>query len=180
MNDAGRLPTTLPSTGDRLRRIWRHVRFTRGAARRAFPPATLGAIEQAIAEGERSHRGEVRVIVERSWPWSAIWDGTTPRQRALALFAEHGIWDTADRSGVLLYISLADHKVEIVADRGINRLIEHTTWQAICSRLTQGYAAGEFHQSTLDAVAAVNALLHQHFPAGDGNHNELPDRPLVL
>ena len=171
-------PTAAPP--GRLARIWRHIRLTDGAARRAFPPATLAAIEQAILDGERGHRGEVRVIVERSWPWSLIWSGTTPRERALALFAQHGIWDTVDRSGVLLYISLADHKVEIVADRGINQLIPPATWQDVCKLLTQGYAAGQFHQPTLEAVNAVHRLLQQHFPAGDDNRNELPDHPVVL
>jgi uncharacterized membrane protein len=48
----------------------------------------------------------------------------TDRQRALALFADYGIWDTEDNCGVLVYVNLADRKVDIVADRGIDRRID--------------------------------------------------------
>jgi uncharacterized membrane protein len=50
-----------------------------------------------------------------------VWDGVSNRQRALALFADYGVWDTEDNCGVLIYVNLADHKVDIVADRGIDR-----------------------------------------------------------
>jgi uncharacterized membrane protein len=105
----------------RVRRTLRHLLSTRNEAARAFPPATLAAIAEAITAGEQTHRGEVRLIVEKSMPLGAVWDGVTNRQRALALFADYGIWDTEDNCGVLIYVNLADHKVDIVADRGIDR-----------------------------------------------------------
>lgn len=164
----------------RVKRSLRHLLSTRTEAARVFPPATLEAIAEAITAGEQTHRGEVRLVVEKSLPLSAIWDGISNRQRALALFADYGIWDTEDNCGVLLYVNLADHKVDIVADRGINRRIDPATWQAICSTMTAGFAQGRFHDATLEAIAQVNALLRQHFPSNGARLNELPDKPLML
>jgi uncharacterized membrane protein len=164
----------------KLGRALRHLLSTRNEAERAFPPATLAAIGEAIALGEQTHRGEVRVVVEKSLPLSAVWEGVTNRQRAISLFADYGIWDTEDNCGVLVYVNLADHKVDIVADRGINRRIEPATWQAICNTMTAGFAQGRFHDATLDAIQQVNELLRQHFPTNGARPNELPDRPLML
>ncbi|MBW8902223.1 MAG: TPM domain-containing protein [Massilia sp.] len=161
-------------------RLWRHLGSTEASAKRAFPQATLEAIGQAISMGEQNHRGELRLIVERALPFEAIWAGIDNRQRAKALFAQYGVWDTEENCGVLIYINLADRKVDIVADRHIDRKIGAATWQTICDTMTQGYAGGQFHDSTLAAVAAVNACLQQHFPANGARANELPDQPIVL
>ena len=164
----------------RLKRTLRHLLSTRTEAARAFPPETLEAIAEAITAGEQTHRGEVRLVVEKSLPLAAVWDAMSNRQRALALFADYGIWDTEDNCGVLIYVNLADHKVDIVADRGINRRIDPATWQAICNTMTAGFAQGRFHDATLDAVQQVNTLLCQHFPSNGARPNELPDKPLML
>jgi uncharacterized membrane protein len=164
----------------RLRRAARHAGSSAADARRAFPAATLAAVSEAISAGEQTHRGEVRLIVEKAMPLAAVWAGISDRQRALALFADYGIWDTEDNCGVLVYVNLADRKVEIVADRGIDRKIDAATWRAVCQALTAGYARGEFHDSTLAAIGQVNQLLRQHFPSNGPRPNELPDRPLML
>ncbi|WP_305822517.1 TPM domain-containing protein [Massilia brevitalea] len=171
---------TAGSFGQRLSRVLRHWRSTKADARRAFPDATLEAVAQAITAGERTHRGEVRFIVEKALPADEIWDGVSNRQRALALFADYGVWDTEDNCGVLIYVNLADHKVDIVADRGIDRKIDSSTWQTVCRTMTDGFRRGEFHQAALAAVEQVNSLLREHFPANGERPNELPDRPLMI
>ncbi|MDQ2820000.1 MAG: TPM domain-containing protein [Pseudomonadota bacterium] len=163
-----------------FQRVWRHFATTTSVAKRAFPAATLDAITAAVMTGEQGHRGEVRLVVEKSLPFAAAWAGVTNRQRALAMFAECGVWDTADNCGVLIYVNLAERKVDIVADRGIDSRIERAAWQSICSTMTAGFAQGNFHDSTLVAIAQVNALLQTHFPAASSHPNELPDRPLML
>ena len=45
------------------------------------------------------------------------------RQRALLMFSKLGVWDTADNNGVLIYLLLAEHKIELVADRGVNAVV---------------------------------------------------------
>jgi uncharacterized membrane protein len=170
----------MDSFGQRLRRVLRHWKTTAAHGRRAFPQETLAAIATAINAGEQTHRSELRLIVEAAMPLGAVWDGVTNRQRALALFAEHGVWDTEDNCGVLIYVNLADHKVDIVADRNINRKIDSATWQAVCRTMTDGFGRGQFHTSTIAAVAQINELLRQHFPANGTDVNELPDNPIML
>lgn len=113
-------------------------------------------------------------------PFEAIWADISNRQRALALFAEYGVWDTEDNCGVLIYVNLAQRQVDIVADRNVGRKIDAATWQAVCQGMTEGFARGQFHDSTLAAVAQVNALLRTHFPAAGARANELPDSPIML
>lgn len=168
------------SFGQRLGRVMRHWRSSKADAQRAFPEATLAAAAQAIAAGEQTHRGEVRFIVEAALPTDEAWDGITTRQRALALFADYGVWDTEDNCGVLIYVNLAEHKVDIVADRGIDRKIDSATWQAVCRTMTDGFRQGNYHDAALAAIEQVNSLLRQHFPANGARPNELPDRPIML
>jgi uncharacterized membrane protein len=165
---------------DRLRRQWRHWTSSSAQARALFPDASLSAIGAAIAAGEQRHRGELRLIVESALPSDAIWADTSIRQRALALFAEYGVWDTEDNCGVLVYLNLAERKVEIVADRAIARRIDASTWQQVCTTMTTGFARGDFQASTLAAVEHINQLLAAQFPALGARANELPDRPIVL
>ncbi len=165
---------------DRLHRQWRHWRTTAARGRRLFPAATLAQIGAAITAGEQRHRGELRLIVEKSMPSDAIWADISNRQRAIALFAEYGVWDTEDNCGVLIYVNLAEQKVDIVVDRNIGRKIAPATWQQVCRTMTAGFARGEFHASTLAAIEQVNALLAAQFPATGARPNELPDAPIVL
>lgn len=171
---------TMQKIGQRIRRVLRHMGSSAAEARRAFPPQSLADIADAIGKGEQTHRGEVRLIVEKAMPLDAVWEGMTNRQRAVALFADYGVWDTEDNCGVLIYVNLAEHKIDIVADRGISRKIDHATWQAVCETMTAGFKRGEFHDSTLAAIGRVNELLRTHFPAEGGDRNELPDHPIML
>jgi uncharacterized membrane protein len=164
----------------RLKRQWRHWMASAAKGRRLFPADALARLGQAISAGEQRHRGEVRLIVENSMPSDMIWADVDNRQRARGLFAEYAVWDTADRCGVLIYVNLAERKVDIVVDRHIGQKIDPATWQAICATLTQGFAGGEFERSTLAAIERVNALLAEHFPATGPRANELPDHPVML
>ncbi|MFL6710844.1 MAG: TPM domain-containing protein [Massilia sp.] len=164
----------------RFSRLLRHLSTSSAKGRRAYPQPALAEIATAIAAGEASHRGELRLIVEAALPFELVWAGVTNRQRALSLFAEYGVWDTEDNCGVLIYVNLAERAVDIVADRAIGRKIDAATWQAMCATMTAGFANGEFRASTLAAIEHANALLREHFPATGARLNELPDSPLVL
>lgn len=164
----------------RLKRLWRHWTSTTAHGRTLFPPSSLAALGAAIHAGEQTHRGELRLVVEAALPTELVWDGVSNRQRALALFAETGVWDTEDNCGVLLYVNLAERKVDIVADRGIERKIGDAAWRTVCDAMTSAYARGQFHEGTLAAVEQVNALLREHFPSAGARANELPDHPILL
>lgn len=163
-----------------LGRILRHVLQTRRGLRRAFPQATLDAIERAVHEGEQSHRGEIRFVIEAELGWPALWRGMTPRERALEVFAALGVWDTESNGGVLIYVLMADRAVEIVADRGIGRYVPAEEWAAICERMRGRFREGAFEAGALEGIAAVNALLCRHLPAEGPRPPGLPDRPAVL
>lgn len=165
---------------NKLSRLIKHLGTTTGFGRRAFPEPTLKAIEDSIAEGEKRHRAEVRVIVEPALGALAVMNGQMPRERARELFVQYGVWDTEENCGVLVYINLADHQVEIVADRGIGRTVAAQDWQAICRTMTQGFARGDYHNSTLAALSQLNALLEEHYPDDGSTRNQLADRPVML
>lgn len=166
---------------DAFNRFFRHLTTTRSAARRAFPAQTLAALHAAIGNGEATHRAQLRLIIEPGLSLPALSDGLTARGRAHALFSHFRIWDTEENVGVLIYINLADHAVEIVTDRAVGRAIGHHEWEAACALMTRGFAQGRFHDSALAGVAEVNRLLQSHFPAGDApRSNELSDRPVIL
>ena len=83
---------------------------------------------------------------------------------------------------MLIYVELADHSIEIVADRGIARRVPRAEWDAICNAMRDHFRAGRFEQGAIEAVQSVGALLARHFPleAGERNPNELSNRPAVL
>lgn len=159
-----------------------HLASTRAAARRALPSATLKAIQASIGAGEQRHRAQVKLIVEAALSAGAIWRGESARQRAHELFSRYRIWDTEENCGVLLYVNLADHKVEIVADRGACRVVTRQQWQEVCNAMTAGYARADYHHSTLAALDKLHAILAEAMPReGEaGERNELSDKPLVL
>lgn len=166
---------------NRWARIFRHRWIDERDIARMVPPAALARIEQRVAASERRHSGEIRVCVEAGLPLSYLWRGATPRERALAMFGKLRVWDTEANNGVLVYLLLAEHAIEIVADRGLDRHVGHERWQAILATMREAFRAGRFEDGLNAAVDAVDALLVEHFPLAPGevNPNELPDRPLL-
>lgn len=164
-----------------IKRALRHLGASLGSARRYFPAEDRVALERAVHEGELRHCGEIRVVIETSLPVGHAWAGTSARARARALFGLLEVWNTAEHTGVLLYINLADHAVELLADRGIDACVGPKTWRAVCDRLTQGLARELSVRPVLAAVAEIHDLLAAHFPSdGRENPNELDDRPIIL
>lgn len=149
--------------------------------RRRFSVATLDAIENAIRQCESRHAGEIRFAVEAALPLSALWRGQTPRERALDVFSQLRVWDTAHNNGVLIYLLLADHRIEIVADRGLTRHVDAARWKAIVDGMSAAFRERRFEDGLHAAIDAVDAVLREHFPAppGGGNPNELPDTPVL-
>jgi uncharacterized membrane protein len=163
-----------------LKRLGRHVLHGNRALRRRFPPPVLASIESAVGRSETIHGGEIRFVVEASLPWDAVWTGLTPRQRAMDVFAQCGVWDTEENNGVLIYVLLADRDVEIVADRGLNKKIVPAQWEDVCRVMETHYRQGHFEKGSLAGLEMVTQLLARHFPPGAHNPNELPNKPTLL
>lgn len=166
---------------NRWLRLLRHRWHDESDARRALGGGALDRLQQRIAASERGHSGEIRVCVEAGLPLSYLWRGATARERALTMFGKLGVWDTEANNGVLIYLLLADHQIEIVADRGLSRRIGAEHWLAITAGMSKAFRAGRFEDGLNAAVDAVTQALLEHFPlaAGEANPNELPDAPLV-
>lgn len=161
-------------------RLLRHV-FAR-SAQRLFPEDSLQRIADAIAAGELRHRGEILFAVESELAPGMVLRGVQARARAEAAFARLRAWDTEANNGVLIYLLLADHRIEIVADRGLNGLVSAEQWRGVCLLMEERMRAGEPEQAVVRGIEAVSDLLAEHFPRIDGtpDHDELPNRPLIL
>jgi uncharacterized membrane protein len=162
------------------RRLLRHLVMDRADVQRFLPPQALARIEQVIGDGEARHAGQVCFAVEAALPFSRVWHGVTPRQRAMEAFGLLRVWDTEHNDGVLIYLLLADRDVEIVADRGIHAKVGDDAWTAICREMEKAFRAGRYAEAVEEGVRAVADLLAQHSPDTGAERNEIPDRPIVL
>lgn len=161
-------------------RLLAHIFSTPWHVRRHFSKAALHRIEQAITASEKTHDGEIRFIVEGDLHPLAILRGVTPRHRAIQLFSQFGIWDTEQNNGVLIYLLVADHDVEILADRGISRHLGQHGWDCIIKVMQEKFRQGQFEEGVLYGIAEIGKSLQQHFPATADDKNELPNKPIVL
>jgi uncharacterized membrane protein len=156
----------------------RHFAMTRWHLQRVYPEHTLAAIEAAIGEAEKTHGGEIRFVVERELSTSDLLRDLSPRQRAVHLFGQLGVWDTENNNGVLIYVSLADRDVEIVADRGYSGRVADDEWAQACHVIEQANINGDYERGALEGIAVVSKLIARHYAAA--SRNELPNRPIVL
>ena len=172
-------------------RLWlcmRHRWADESDTRKAIDPAMLERLRQRIAASETRHTGEIRIYVEAGLPLSYLWrhlrDGTPlkelVRERATAMFGHLRVWDTEQNNGVLIYLLLAEHEIELVADRGLNTLVSARQWQDMVQHMGTAFAQGRFEDGLTQAVAEVSVPLVQYFPAdATANPNALPDTPVL-
>ncbi|GJI98230.1 membrane protein [Duganella caerulea] len=163
-----------------LARTIRHLLTSRRTAGHYFTAQGLAAIKAAIAESETAHLGEIRFAIEAALHPAQLWRDVTPRERAIELFSELRVWDTEHNSGVLIYVLLADHAIEIVADRGIHARVGGATWEAIAQAMQTEFAAGRFEAGALGGIAAVSRELVACLPAKAANPDELPNDVTLL
>ena len=163
----------------RLSRLFKHRWFDETDIRRALPPDALARIGARVTASEQRHSGEIRVSVEAGLPLSYLWKNLHPRDRAIMLFGKLRVWDTEHNNGVLIYLLLAEHAIEIVADRGLNQHVSPAQWQALIAPMRAAFAQGRFEDGLLQAIDAIDGLLAQHFALapGQANPDELPNQP---
>lgn len=102
------------------------------------------------------------------------------RRRAIEFFKVGAEKRTASRTGVLLYLSLAEHQAEIVADEAIHAKVAPEVWGEAMAALIDAVRAGRPGEGMAAAVARIGAILAQHFPRTGTDPNELPDRLIEL
>lgn len=169
----------------RIKRTWKHRWLGKSTSHHTITPDMLQRLGQRVTASEQRHSGQIRICVEAGLPLSYLWrDASTrqiTRQRALAMFGKLRVWDTAHNNGVLIYLLLAERAIEIVADRGLNDLIEPALWHAMLQRMRGAFQQERFEDGLTQALQEVSTLLVQHFPVkeGESNPNELPDLPVL-
>jgi uncharacterized membrane protein len=163
-----------------IKRIGRHLIEHRWRVRRIFTPDVLVAIEQAIKAGEATHSGQIRFVVEGALDGAPLFRDQPARERALDVFSQLRIWDTAHNNGVLVYLLLADRDVEIVADRGIDARVGAAGWEKICADMEADFRAGNFRNGVIKGIEAVSRQMAAYFPKHGAGRNELPDKPMVI
>jgi len=169
----------------RVQRLLKHRWAHASGTDRALPAKVLTQLEQRVAESELRHTGEIRIYVEAGLPNSYLWSDAPSakiaRQRALSMFGKLRVWDTANNNGVLIYLLLAEHAIELVADRGLNDCVPPEVWQAVVARMRGAFQKGDFQQGLTQAIDEVTALLAKYFPLvpGEVNPNELPNALVV-
>ena len=154
--------------------------MTHWQVKRAFPRQTLLAIEKSIKASETAHVGEIRFAVEGALDGTPLFRGQSARERALDVFSQLRVWDTERNNGVLIYLLLADRRVEIVADRGIHAKVETREWVNVCRNMETAFKQSNFEGGVVNGIQAVTQHLKKHFPAASAGRNELPDKPVVL
>ena len=167
--------------GNRWLRLLKHRSLDERDAKRVLDAAALQRIEARVAASEARHSGEIRVCVEAGLPLSYLRRNATARERAVALFGKLRVWDTEHNNGVLIYLLLAEHAIEIVADRGLARQVDDAQWQRILGSMRAAFQGEQFETGLNQAVDAVDALLKLHFALapGEANPNELPNAPVM-
>ena len=114
----------------------------------------------------------------------ALTPGTTKtrrvRRRAIELFRVGAERRTVGRTGVLLYLSLSEHRAEIVADEAIVSKVAPELWGEAMADLIEEVKAGRPGSGMAKAVERIGLVLAEHFPRSAADQNELPDRLIEL
>ncbi|MCB0406472.1 MAG: hypothetical protein KDD51_16945 [Bdellovibrionales bacterium] len=110
-----------------------------------------------------------RMVLPRKWTDKQV------HHAALANFVACGLMETRDRTGVLIFISHLEHRVEILADKGINEKVPAGFWQEQSDVIVKGIHSKNASQAIIYAINAIGEMLAQNYPARPDDTNELPN-----
>lgn len=163
-----------------FKRLCRHLCILPSAVNKYFPKDAMRRIEAAITASEALHSGEIRFAVESSLPFLDVLAKKSAKKRAIEVFSQLGVWDTQQNNGVLIYLLLADHDFEILADRGIHQHVGNQAWERVSQEMEALFRQGRFEAGVLHGIAKISELLVQYYPATSHHHNELSNAPVVI
>lgn len=148
----------------RLGTVLKHRRHD-ADARKLMTPAAHDYLSAKIAQSEQQHTCEIRVVVEGGLPYHYLKRHASPRERAYVLFGKSGLWDSEDNNGVLIYLLMAEHAIEIMADRGLRARVPEQDWQRVIAPLQTAMKNKDFKTGIDAALDALTSILRAHFPA---------------
>ena len=163
-----------------LRRFIKHLCSHSRKVGQCFSKADLAAITKAIGDSENKHSGQICFAVEGALEVPALLKNFSPRDRAIEVFANLKIWDTEHNNGVLIYVLLADHAVEIVSDRGIHARADVSAWDVICHEMESKFASKQYRAGALSGIEMVSQILQENFPKSTASKNEIANEPVLL
>jgi uncharacterized membrane protein len=165
-----------------IQRLFRHLLIWPGVVNRYLPADAMQRIEAAIADSENTHLGEICFVVEPNLHLFDILRKKSSRKRAIEVFSQFHVWDTAQNNGVLIYLLLADHDFEILADRGVHHRVGDASWQKICLQMEAMFRQGQFEAGVLHGITEISQQLAKYYPneAEGENVNELKNTPIIL
>ena len=100
----------------------------------------------------------------------------TVHRRALQAFVEEEVFDTRDRTGILLFVSLREHRIEVVGDTGINQQVEADDWAEVVTRIRRGIQNDNLTEGLVEAIETCGRLLEEKgVDIRPDDENELTD-----
>ncbi len=100
---------------------------------------------------------------------------TEVKEKAMVSFLELGLHETRDRTGILILISLFEHRVQVLADSGINEQVPEQTWDEIVAMIVAGIKSNDAGTAVCRAVERCGELLASHLPVKNDDSDELPN-----
>jgi uncharacterized membrane protein len=131
-------------------------------------------ISEKIREVEKTTSGEICVSIREKLPFT--WRKTPVAKIAEEEFFRIGINKTRDKTGILIFILLGEHKFQILADEGINVKVMPHTWDSIKEKMEEKFTRGEYCKGILYAVETAGKILSEHFPIKPDDRNELSNK----
>jgi len=136
------------------------------SAKHSFSEAEQLSIVQAIKEAEKDTSGEIRVHLDRKCSGD-------PYKKAIKVFENLAMHKTAQRNGVLFYLSIDDRKLAIIGDQGINEKVPADFWHVILEEVIQLFKQGKLAEGLAHGIAKAGQQLSTFFPYQKDDHNEL-------
>ena len=128
----------------------------------------LDSIARSVRQAEARTSAELRVHLDHTCESETL-------ARAVKVFERLGMHKTAARSGVLIYISVADHKLAVIGDKGIHDRVGATYWRELVDAVRARLREQRSREGLEHAIAEVGRTLGHHFPRRPDDRNELPD-----
>ncbi|MGX2966838.1 TPM domain-containing protein [Ursidibacter sp. B-7004-1] len=136
-------------------------------------PLDTKQIEEAISHLEKTTSAELRVVVERKAKHK------NALERAEQLFNELEMYNTAERNGVLLYLSFKPHLIAVIGDEGIHQKVGNSFWQGVYDSMKADCQKGQFTQAICEGIKQVENQLARHFPIQANDVNELSNEVII-
>ena len=128
----------------------------------------LASISSAVRQAEARTSAELRVHLDHTCETETL-------SRAIKVFERLGMHKTAARNGVLIYISVSDHKLAVIGDKGIHERVGEAYWRDLVGAVRERLRQQRSREGLEHAIAEVGRTLGHHFPRRPDDRNELPD-----